>query len=259
MSISKLSSISGETKTAAKEVCRRAPESKGDLRTSRCTPVSVRSPAVGVLAAQVHGRALDAGHFAGAGLDQLDIKALGLAPAQVHAQQHLGPVLRLGAAAAGLDVQVGGVGIVLAGEHAPELEPAQRLVHRGQLGLDVGEHVGVAVGQRHVKELGGIGQFLAGLAQRGDLGLDLRQLAADVLRALRLVPEAGVGLFGLQLFKLLDQGLVVKDSPARRRDDPAGLQSFLLSGRFSIEGSWRLAAGRRRREGVPTPPARGRV
>jgi hypothetical protein len=38
-----LSSTSGETKTAAKEVWRRLPESNGDLRTKRCTPVSVRS------------------------------------------------------------------------------------------------------------------------------------------------------------------------------------------------------------------------
>ncbi|MDZ7826830.1 MAG: hypothetical protein U5R48_13440 [Gammaproteobacteria bacterium] len=37
------SSISGETNTEAKEVWRRLPESNGDLRTSRWTPVSVRS------------------------------------------------------------------------------------------------------------------------------------------------------------------------------------------------------------------------
>jgi hypothetical protein len=37
------SSTSGETNTPAKLVWRRLPESNGDLRTSRCTPVSVRS------------------------------------------------------------------------------------------------------------------------------------------------------------------------------------------------------------------------
>src|SRR5690625_5579104 len=35
--------MSGDKKTEVKEVRRRPPESKGDLRTSRCTPVSVRS------------------------------------------------------------------------------------------------------------------------------------------------------------------------------------------------------------------------
>jgi hypothetical protein len=37
------SSTSGETNTEANEVWRRLPESNGDLRTRRCTPVSVRS------------------------------------------------------------------------------------------------------------------------------------------------------------------------------------------------------------------------
>ena len=38
-----LSSSSGQAKTAAKEVCRRAAESNGDIRTSRCTPLSTQS------------------------------------------------------------------------------------------------------------------------------------------------------------------------------------------------------------------------
>ena len=43
ISISISSSTSGETKTAANDVCLRFPESNGDLRTRRCTPVSVRN------------------------------------------------------------------------------------------------------------------------------------------------------------------------------------------------------------------------
>src|SRR3546814_6200401 len=41
MSISMLSSTSGETNTEVKLVCRRLSESNGLLRTSRCTPISV--------------------------------------------------------------------------------------------------------------------------------------------------------------------------------------------------------------------------
>ena len=39
-STSMVSSSTGKTNTEAKEVWRRAAESKGEIRTSRCTPVS---------------------------------------------------------------------------------------------------------------------------------------------------------------------------------------------------------------------------
>src|SRR5690606_26010831 len=48
-------------------------------------------PTVGEVALHAEGGGLDAGHFAGADLHQLGLPAARLAPAQVHAQQHLGP------------------------------------------------------------------------------------------------------------------------------------------------------------------------
>src|SRR5207342_3112571 len=95
-------------------------------------------PAEGVLALDAESRALDAGDFAGADFHQFGLPAAALAEAQVHAQQHLGPVLRLGAAGAGLDVDEAVGGIELAGEHAAELQ----LLHaRGDL-VHVGDHRG---------------------------------------------------------------------------------------------------------------------
>jgi hypothetical protein len=55
-------------------------------------------------------------------LDELGLEPVALAPAQVHALQHLGPVLGLGAAGAGLDVEEGRGRVHLAAEHALELE-----------------------------------------------------------------------------------------------------------------------------------------
>ncbi|MGY3081777.1 hypothetical protein ACVWZZ_008185 [Bradyrhizobium sp. LM6.10] len=43
MSILMLSSITGNTATDENEVCRRALESNGEMRTRRCTPASVLS------------------------------------------------------------------------------------------------------------------------------------------------------------------------------------------------------------------------
>ena len=90
-------------------------------------------PAVGVVALDAEGGRLDAGHFAAGDLQQLGLPAAVLAPAQVHAQQHLGPVLRLGAAGAGLDVDEGVVGVHLAGEHALEFQLADALLQLGDI------------------------------------------------------------------------------------------------------------------------------
>ena len=57
------------------------------------------------------------GLVAGLQVDHLALEAAALGPAQVHAQQHLGPVLRLGAAGAGMDRDDGVLAIVLAAEH----------------------------------------------------------------------------------------------------------------------------------------------
>ncbi len=54
--------------------------------------------------------------------EHLGLEALALAVAQVHAPQHRGPVLRLGAAGAGLDVDEAVVRVQRVVEHAPEFE-----------------------------------------------------------------------------------------------------------------------------------------
>ena len=72
-------------------------------------------PAKGVVALYVDGCRLDARHFARRDLDQLRLEAVVLGPAQVHAQQDIGPVLGFSTTGAGLDIEIGAVGIHLAG------------------------------------------------------------------------------------------------------------------------------------------------
>ena len=50
-------------------------------------------------------------------LDQLQLVAVPLGPARVHAKQHLGPVLAFGAAGAGMDFEIGVVAVGLARQH----------------------------------------------------------------------------------------------------------------------------------------------
>ena len=74
--------------------------------------------AVGVLAAGDEGRRLEPRLLPRRGLLHLDLEAAPLGPAQVHPQQHLGPVLGVGAAGAGVDGDDGVAGVVLAAEQA---------------------------------------------------------------------------------------------------------------------------------------------
>src|SRR6266436_7696652 len=63
-------------------------------------------PAIGVVTADLDGGGFDAGLFALRLLQIFDLEAVLLGPARIHAQQHRGPVLTLGAAGAGVHFEV---------------------------------------------------------------------------------------------------------------------------------------------------------
>ena len=122
MTISMLSSISGETNTLANDVWRALGLiERRDAHQAVDADLAVQQ-AEGVLAVDRERRALMPGFFAGLVVVEHGLEALPLGPAQVHAQQHLGPVLRLGAAGAGMDRDDGVAGVVLAGEQGFGLE-----------------------------------------------------------------------------------------------------------------------------------------
>jgi len=74
--------------------------------------------AVGVLTLDQDRRGLDAGLLTRMVVDHLDLVAVALAPARVHAQEHFGPILALGAASAGIDLDIAAVGIRLTSEQS---------------------------------------------------------------------------------------------------------------------------------------------
>jgi hypothetical protein len=83
-------------------------------------------PTKGVLTFDMDGRTFDPGHFAGGQLHDGRLETAFISPTQVHAQQHVGPVLRLGTARAGLDIQIGVVGVHLVAEHTAKFKLFQR-------------------------------------------------------------------------------------------------------------------------------------
>ena len=88
--------------------------------------------AVGVFAFDLHGGGFDARFFAGRGIENGRAKAFFLRPAQIHAQKHFGPVLRFGAAGAGLDGDDGVQAVAFAGEKSFGFELGEICVGGGK-------------------------------------------------------------------------------------------------------------------------------
>src|SRR5205823_5643315 len=142
--------------------------------------------AVGVLAPDAERRGLEAGLLAGAGLEQLGLEAAGLSPAQVHAQEDLGPVLRVGAAGAGVDRDERVARVVLAGEQCILLQAVELMAERGDRGLDLARHLAVHREQL-LRVLVVLEQPAVALWALGEASV----LRADLRRVLLVVPEAG--------------------------------------------------------------------
>ena len=169
---------------------------------------------VGVVAGDGERRALDAGLVARLQVDDVALEAAPLDPAKIHAQQHLGPVLRLGAAGARVDGDDGVLAIVLAAEHL-----------LGLAGLDLGgevvEPAREVVGNRlaRVGPLDQHGEVLDAPVQRGAEVAILFQAAAaleELLRPDLILPEVRVGDARFDVRQFVRGLCGVKDSSAGR-------------------------------------------
>ncbi len=81
------------------------------------------------------------GFFARLVVEHLALEAAALGPLQIHPQQHVGPVLRLGSAGTGMDRDDGVGAIVLAAEHLLDLGRLdfglERVERLEEIGADV--------------------------------------------------------------------------------------------------------------------------
>ena len=184
------SSTSGTADTEAKLVCRRLEASKGEMRMSRWTPISPREIPVGVLPGDLDRHRLDPRLFARQQVDHLGLEPLALTPAQVHAHQHLRPVLRLGAARARMDGEDRGLGVVRARQHDLELELFQLATQAGHAVGDLGIEAAVVAGflgeLQQDTEVGGLGGQLVDPAHGAR---QVGALANQLLGAAVVVPE----------------------------------------------------------------------
>ena len=174
-------------------------------------------PAKGVVALDDDGRRLDAGLFALVALDQLDLVAAALGPAGVHAQEHLRPVLAFGAAGAGMDLEIGVVGISLARQQGFELGFVGFAFQRLQRLLGFRDDAGIAFGLAHLDQFEIVGKARLEAAQASDRFLQPGAFAHQGLRVFGVVPEIGVFGFRRQ-FVIAPEGCIpVKDASSAVR------------------------------------------
>src|SRR5207237_6975116 len=94
--------------------------------------------AVGILALDLDGRRLDPRLVAGEEIHDLRLAARALAPAEIHPEEHLRPVLRLRSASTGMDREDRRFRVVGARHHDLQLELVQVSAEAGDPGVDLG-------------------------------------------------------------------------------------------------------------------------
>jgi hypothetical protein len=145
-----------------------------------------------------------------------------LGPAEIHPEEHLGPVGRLGAPGAGADREDGGSFVVLAVEEQLCPLSAEVALKRGAFTVELGAEFGVIGFLEELRgrlEIRGAGQEPV---PQLDLGSEAVGLAKDLLGGSLVVPEAGFAGQRLQLCEARPPGRKVKDAPRSTGSAPPG-------------------------------------
>ena len=165
----------------------------------RCTPFSPCEQPVRVPALDDERRRRDAGLRALLDLVELDVEAAPLRPAHVHAQQHLGPVLRVGAAGARVHLADRVALVVLAGEQRPQLELVELADDAVDAGVDLRLDRVVALLAAELVQRLEVGQPLLEAVDELDVVAHASELGRDLARLVRVVPQVGPARLLLEL------------------------------------------------------------
>ena len=149
---------------------------------------------VRVLALDREGRRLQPGLLPRRGLDQLGLEPAVGGPALVHAQEHLGPVLGVGAALPGMDRDDRVAGVVLAVEERRLLEPVELASDRHERGGDLVAHLRVELVQ-----LAGVVEVARERRVALEAAREPRVVGGGLRGAGLVVPETRLAHGGLEL------------------------------------------------------------
>src|ERR1051326_3436940 len=145
--------------------------------------------AVRILGVDFEGYRFDAGAFALEAIGDDGLEALALGPSQIHAQQHLGPVLALGAARARVYGDDGAAPVVFVREQHGPLEALEQFRIRLQIALDIARNL-FALARQLEQSVQIVGEQADALVV-GDGLLEPLAVLHDLLALLGLRPEVG--------------------------------------------------------------------
>ena len=196
-------------------------------------------PAVGAAAVDGDRRALEAGLLALGLVDDLGPEAVPLGPAEVHPQEHLGPVGRLRAARSGADREDRVPLVVLAREE--ERGPLALELRREGVGVavDLGDELGVVGLGREVRELAQrVGARDSRSRPQGDLRPEAVGLRAGPSGRRAGRPRSRARRSGRRARRGVLPSGEVKDAPRSRRIRSARSRSSARSIRPGLATSW---------------------
>ena len=101
---------------------------------------------------------------------------------------------------------------MLAAEHAAELERLDLARQRLHVGLEGSEGLYVVLGRGHFQQLGAVAEGTLEAVQRLDDRRQRGALAPELLRALGVVPDAGLAQLQLDFLQAILLDVVVKDT-----------------------------------------------
>jgi hypothetical protein len=139
-----------------------------------------------------------------------------LGPAQIHPEEHVRPVLRLGAARAGLDIEVRAIGIHFAREHAPELEALDARLEALQVALHFDSRGRIVFLDGEREQLVRIAQPVPDLVEPDDDLLEFCSLLAERLCPFGVFPDVRLFQLALDLGQPFCLLVVVKDTSSTR-------------------------------------------
>ena len=166
-------------------------------------PVLAFEEAVSVFTLDHDGGAFDSGLIAVQIVHHLDLVTVTVGPHVVHAIEHGGPVLRLGAARAGVEGEDGVVRVILAGQQRLQTHGFELLFKGLELALQLFEHGVVVLLERHLADREHIVVLRAQTIIFLDLVFQGADALLDLLAVFCVVPEALLRALLLQLFNLV--------------------------------------------------------
>ena len=138
-------------------------------------------------------------------------------PAQIHAENHLGPILRLGSTGAGLNVDERIACVHLPGEHAAKFKLGDSYFVRRQVCNNFIDSGGIIFVHRERQQFVGVCQAARQFVEADDNRFKLRTFSPQSLRPVLIAPDVGHFQFALNLGQALCFALIVKGTSSTQR------------------------------------------